>query len=229
MICYFLPGLVCDESVWAPQVEALADLCEPRIPRYADCTSLVAMAEATLKGAPARFAVIGHSMGGRVALEVFRLAASRVTHLGLLDTAAEPPAASEAAKRKPLLDIARADGMPAFARAWLADMVHPDRLADAAFMARLCRMVERHTYRQYEGQIQALLARPDAGPLLRTIRCPTLVLCGRQDTWRTPEQHADMAAEIAGATLEIIEHCGHMTTLEAPHAVNAALRKLLQS
>lgn len=227
-VLLLLPGLLCDATVWEPQIRDLADACEPRVPVYADCTSLADMARVALAGAPpGRFAVAGHSLGGRVAFELLRLAQDRVSHLALLDTAPDPLAEGEPAKRQVLVDLARREGMAALARVWLADMVHPDRLRDAAFMAALYRMVERHSLLQYTGQITALLNRADATPLLGQIRCPTLVLCGRQDTWRTAEQHQEMAAAIRGVDLEIIEDCGHMATLEKPAQVSAALRRLL--
>ncbi len=63
--------------------------------------------------------------------------------------------------------------------------------------------------------------------LLPTITCPTLVAVGRQDDWSPPEQHAEIARLIPGAELVIFEECGHMSTVEAPIAVTAALAKWL--
>ena len=65
-------------------------------------------------------------------------------------------------------------------------------------------MILRNTPEQHEKQIRALVERPDARPVLPNIKCPTLVLCGAQDEWSTPEQHRDMAAQILGAELQII-------------------------
>ena len=69
----------------------------------------------------------------------------------------------------------------------------------------------------------ALLNRPDAAPVLPTITCLTLVLCGREDIWSPPEQHAHIAAAVAHARLCVVERCGHMATMERPDQVNAAL------
>ena len=223
-----LPGLLCDRGVWAPVLPQLEVAARCHIPDYADENSLAAMAERVLADAPATFALAGHSMGGRVALEVMRRAPARVERLALLDTGFRPrPAGAageeERAKRLALLALARAKGMRAMARQWVQPMVHPARHADPTFIDTILDMFERRTPLQFQGQIEALLARPDATALLPTIACPTLVLAGRADGWSTPAQHAEMAALIPGSRLEIVENCGHMAPMEAPEAIAAAM------
>ena len=84
-------------------------------------------------------------------------------------------------------------------------------------------MFARSTAEVFAAQIRALLARPDASGLLPGIRCPTLVLCGEEDSWAPAARHRDMAAQIPGATLELVPDCGHMCTLERPETVTQAL------
>lgn len=228
-----LPGLNCDAAVWAPQVAALKDQVNCVVPAWGLRDSLTAMAEQVLAEAPTeRFAVAGHSMGGRVALEVFRLAPQRVERLALLSTGTHPLAAGEAgekekAGRLALLQIARTQGMRAMGQQWARGMVHRDRL-DTPVFEEVLDMLERGSAEQYAAQINALLTRPDAGPLLPTIACPTLVLTGREDAWSGPAQHEAMAAAIPGAQLVIVEHCGHMCTMEQPQAVSEALTAWLR-
>jgi pimeloyl-ACP methyl ester carboxylesterase len=80
----------------------------------------------------------------------------------------------------------------------------------------------------FEIQMKALLARPDAAPILGQIRCPALVLTGEDDIWSTPTRHREMAAAIPGAELVLIPKSGHMSTMERPAEVSAALREWLQ-
>ncbi len=227
-----LPGLVCDRAVWAPQIQALSARMDCHVVDYGLLDSLGAMAQHVLDTAPtATFALAGHSMGGRVALEVLRLAPERVHHLALLDTGTQPLAggvagAKEKAGRKILLEIASQQGMRAMAAHWAKPMIHPARHDTPLFEAVLD-MLARSTAEQFAAQIRALLTRPDADPLLPAITCPTLVLTGRDDLWSPPEQHARMAAAIPGAQLCIAEQCGHMSTLEQPEVVNAAFEKWL--
>src|SRR4051812_27795192 len=153
-----IPGLVCDETVWKDQVPALNTVAEISIADHKQIDSLGGMAEAILDGAPARFAVAGHSMGGRVALEIFRRAPQRVTGIALMDTNYTPrPAGAagekEAAGRYALLDKARRDGMRAMAAQWAQPMVHPDRVADAALMNAILDMIERKSPDIFAAQI----------------------------------------------------------------------------
>jgi len=223
-----LPGLMCDAAVWAPQLESLDRVADCVVADYGLCDSITRMAELVLEQTPSeKFAMAGHSLGGRVALEVMRLAPQRVERLALLDTgthalAAGESGAKERAGRMALLALARSHGMRAMGRQWAHGMVHPSQLESALFDSILD-MLERSSCEQFAAQINALLSRPDAGPLLGAIACPTLLLCGREDSWSPPAQHQTMCDQMRHAWLYIIEHCGHMSTLEQPAAVNQAL------
>jgi pimeloyl-ACP methyl ester carboxylesterase len=107
-------------------------------------------------------------------------------------------------------------------RQWARGMVHPSQL-DTPLFESILDMIERSNPDQFAAQINALLNRPDAAPLLPIIQCPTLVLCGREDAWSTPAQHEAMHAAIPDSTLRIVEHCGHMCTMEQPQALSDAL------
>jgi len=224
---YLLPGLLCDRTVWTRQLEDLADVADMTVADFRGHRSFAGMARAVVRDAPGRFAVAGHSMGARVAFEVFRQAPERVERLAILDTGVHPVADGERGKRQAFLETARLSGMQALANAWIPGMVHPERLADRAFTGRISAMVQSYTLAEFEGQIHALLNRPDLYGLLPAIRCPTLVACGRQDAWAPPAQHEEMVALIPGARLVIIEDCGHMATMEQPRAVSALLREWL--
>ena len=225
---YLLPGLLCDRAAWAPQLAALE--AADRDIHVADLSghaSIAAMAETVLAEAPARFALAGHSMGARVALEIVRRAPDRVERLALLDTGTHPARPGEAANRQVLIDLARSQGMAALAARWLPPMLHPERVQDKALMGTLTAMVERQSVASFERQVQALLGRPDAAPVLPGIRCPTLLGVGRQDAWSPPAQHEAMAAAIPHARLTVFERSGHMAPLEAPDAVSDALEDWL--
>ena len=222
-----VPGLLCDELVWKHQLVAFADSHAVQVPDVSGETTLGAMADRILATAPERFAIAGHSLGGRITLEVARRASERLTHVGLFDTGAGPVGASEEASRMELVRLAETDGLAAVARVWLPPMLHPARRLDPAFLAPLEAMVEARSAASFRRQQQALLARPDARPVLPTLRCPTLVLTGREDEWSPPEQHEAIAALIPGATLVVVPDAGHFAPLEQPTAVTAAMRDWL--
>lgn len=227
-----LPGLMCDAAVWAAQVEALSATHDCIVPHYGTLDSLAGMAAQVLREAPpGPLAVAGHSMGGRIAFEMWAQAPQRIERLALLDTSYHPlpegeDGERERAGRYALLETARSRGLRAMAREWARGMVHADHLDTPLFEAVLD-MFERGSVAAFAAQIEALLARRDAAALLGTISVPTLVLCGRDDTWSPPARHEFMHERIAGSTLAVIERCGHMSTMESPATVNAALRDWL--
>jgi len=229
-----VPGLMCDRAVWDPLVPALGQSQACIVVDHGDADSLAAMARRLLDAAPPRFALAGHSMGGRVALEVMRQAPARVSRLALLDTGYRARAAggageAEARQRGELLSIARSQGVRAMASTWAQGMVHPARLADTALIESIVAMFERKTADIFAAQVAALLARPDAAGVLGGIRVPTLVLCGRQDGWAPVAQHQEIVERIPDAVFEVIDDAGHMCTMEQPAAVAAALRRWLDA
>jgi pimeloyl-ACP methyl ester carboxylesterase len=190
------------------------------------------MAEAVLRIAPDRFSVAGHSMGGRVALEVYRLAPNRVVRIALLNTGYLPLAAGaageeETRKRAELVALAQSQGMRAMLRQWLPPMIDSRRINDAVLVNEIIEIMSRKTPEVFAAQQRALLARPDASPVLEQIRCPALLLTGCEDGWSGPAQHTEMAARIAGSRLVIVPDSGHMSMLERPAEVSAALRTWL--
>ncbi len=226
-----LPGLLCDQVAWAATA-ALLPQYDCRVPSWGMLDTIGAMAEHVLATTrEPQFALAGHSMGGRVALEVVRRAPQRVTHLALLDTGYQALPDGEAAEkeragRAALLARSREHGMRAMGQVWATGMVHPDQIGSPMFDAILD-MIERSNPDQFAAQIHALLGRPDATSQLSAVRCPTLVLCGRQDTWSPLARHEIMAGLIPGAVLHVVEDSGHMSPMERAQDVAGAMRAWL--
>ena len=125
----------------------------------------------------------------------------------------------EEADRQVLVDLAFKQGMRALGRS----LASPDGGMNPFLMESLKAMVMRATPERHHRQIRALLNRADARPLLRTIRCPTLVMVGRQDRWSPIAQHEEIASLIPHAKLRIIEESGHMSPVEQPGQVSDVL------
>lgn len=225
----FLPGLICDARIYAPQTAAFADssVVDSYGPRTAPADSLVDMARIALAQADAlgadQFDVFGHSMGGRVALELVRLAPDRVRRLALVSTGVHPLAPDETGKREGLKAIGHRHGFDALVDTWLPPMVAEANRADPAIYAPLRAMSLSMGQQVFDAQINALVTRPDVTGLLGQITCPTLVMTGELDAWASPAQHATIAAAIPGSQLVIVPQAGHMIQFEAPLAVNAAI------
>jgi len=190
--------------------------------------SIVTMAQAVLDWAPPRFALAGHSMGGRVAFQVYRLAPERVTKIAVFNTGSDAKNDTEEPGRRKLLAIARSQGMRSMAVEWLKGMLPPYRQTDAALVEEIIQMFERKSADLFEIQMLALLGRPNATPLLNQIQCPALVLTGADDAWSPPARHQAIAQAIPNSELVIVPECGHMSTMERPDEVTAAMRSWLK-
>jgi pimeloyl-ACP methyl ester carboxylesterase len=225
-----LCGLLCDETAWASIPAQLAGVADVHIVSFRGFSSIGAMAEHVLAAAPERFAVAGHSMGGRVALDVMRLAPHRISGLALLNTGVNAVRDGEPQSRHRLLRLAYERGMGAVAAAWLPAMIAES--ARATMMPALTAMVERSTPASYAAEVSALLHRPTALSVaalsvLNSIAVPTLLLSGSEDVWSPMSQHQTLRRRIPHATLFEIHGAGHMAPAERPAAVALALREWL--
>lgn len=218
-----LHGLLCDGDTWGHLVGPLSRLGTVQIARLSGMTSIPQTAAEILRGTTGHLLLIGHSMGGRVALEIANQAPQRCTGLVLMNTGCGGLAQGEIERRMQLVDAARAGGIEAIVDPWLAGMITPLTAGDPTLMNALRTMVLRSTIASFTGQIEALIHRPDATEQLGRIACPTLLLSGDQDTWSPLARHRDMAARISNAAVAAIPHAAHMAPFEAPEACNAAI------
>ncbi len=224
-----LPGLLCDATLWQQQVDALSDIADCRVADLTTQGSIEAMAESVLAAMPARFALAGLSMGGYVALEIMARAPERVTRLALLDTRAQADEPEESKRRRGLIELAEKGQFKGVTPRLLPLFLHQARLDDAALTGIVTRMAQHVGKEAFIRQQRAIIGRRDQTATLVKIHVPTLVLCGREDTLTPPADSKVMAAGIAGARLTVIEDCGHLSTLERPAEVNAALRRWLSA
>ena len=224
-----LPGLLCDPALWQPQIKALGDIAEPIVVGdLSQDESLVAMAERVLAEAPPRFALAGLSMGGYCAQEILRQAPERVLRLALLDTSARADTDEQRARRRGLIELAQKGQFKGVTPRLLPLLIHPDRLEDTDLTTVVTGMAERIGRDAFLRQQKAIMDRPDGRADLAVVGCPTLVLCGREDALTPLELHEEMVRLIPDARLAIVEQCGHLSTIERPDAVNAALRRWLE-
>lgn len=225
-----LPGMLCDARVWAPQAAALTGQgYSVRVPDYGHVESISAMARRVLSVAPPCFALVGHSLGGVIALEVFRQAPQRVIRLALMDTNAAAADLPREARRAAQLERALNGEFASVVN----DELLPSYLAEASaadieLLATLRRMAMDAGPEVFARQVRALLERPDSWPTLPLIDCPALVLSGAEDRLCPPAVHAEMAAALPDSELRLLPDAGHMPSLEQPAAVSAALLELLQ-
>ena len=219
-----IPGLMCTAALFAPQVEAFAGGRQVIVADHTQSGSMAEVARQILAAAPPRFALAGLSMGVYLSLEIVAQAPDRVTRLALLDGKARPDTAEQTAGRRTLLSMAdEGRFMEITTGVLLQRLVAPHRLADEALRKTIVEMAADTGEAAFRRQMNAIITRRNYRPVLGQVNCPTLVLTGELDVITPPDCAQEMAAGIAGAQLEILHGCGHLATLEAPDAVNAAL------
>ncbi len=182
------------------------------------------MARAVLDAAPERFALAGLSMGGYVALEIMRAAPTRVARLALLDTSARADTPEQTDERRKLIKLSQSSRFYEVPCRLLPNVVHPGRLDDERLSSLVFDMAHAVGPEAFVRQERAIIGRPDSREDLPNITCPALVLCGREDATTPLHLHEEMASLIPGSRLRVIEECGHLSTLERPERVTAALR-----
>ena len=222
-----LPGLLCDPRLWAAQAEGLSDIADVTIADMTKDNSIAGMVRRALNEAPDRFALAGLSMGGYAALEAMRQAPGRVERLALLDTGARADTPEQTTRRKDLISLANRGEFKAVSPRLLPLFIHEDRLSDTALVAEIAAMADAVGKEAFLRQQQAIMGRPDSRPGLGAIECPTVVVCGREDRLTPLELSEEIVSLIPHATLEIVENCGHLSTMERPAEVNAILRAWL--
>ena len=224
-----VPGLGATPVFYEAQLPALWSFGPVMFADHRRDDSMAGIAQRILSSAPARFALVGHSMGGYIALEIMRQAPGRVARLALLDTSARPDTAEQSERRRSQIAIAAGGRMKAIVELQFPVLVHPSRRMDADLRRGTEQMVEQTGAEAFIRQQTAIMGRPDSRPTLRSIGCPTLVLVGEQDEVTPPDRAREIAEGIAGARLVTVPVCGHMCAMEQPQQVTQELARWLEA
>jgi pimeloyl-ACP methyl ester carboxylesterase len=218
-----VPGLCCSARLYADQIPALWRFGPVQVADHTRDDNMAAIAAGILNAAPPRFALVGLSMGGYIALTMLHQAPKRVQRLALLDTSARPETPEQTARRRPQMALADAGRFAEVSALQFPVFVHRSRHGDEALKERVRIMAEETGVQAFQRQQRAIMTRPDARPLLPSIKCPTLVLVGDGDELTPPMLSEEIAAGITGSRLVVVPDCGHLSTMERPEQVTKAL------
>lgn len=175
------------------------------------------MAAALLRTAPARFALVGFSLGGIVALEMAAQAPGRVAGLALVAANARPDPPDNAARRRAAVAAAVRDGVALHVARDLWPMyVAAAHSRDDALRGLVCDMAERLGAGAYAEQAEIAIDRADSRPRLGTIDVPALIVSGAEDALNPPDRQRELASGIPDAVWVELPNTGHMVPLEAP-------------
>jgi 3-oxoadipate enol-lactonase len=171
--------------------------------------------------------ILGHSMGGYVALAGWRLAPERFLALGLVASQAGADTEEGRQGRYKMADKVAAEGSKVMAEAMLPKLFAPKLPMEAPIAAQVRGLILNTPPAGIIGSLKGMAVRPDSGPLLPSVNIPALVIAGGQDQIIPPSKAQAMAAAISRATLATVENAGHMPMLEQPEATTNAIRAFL--
>ena len=222
--------MMCDARVWRHQTRALETDYNVVVLPIHGASSIERIAEQVLLVAPEKFVLAGLSMGGIVAMEVWRQSPDRITHLGLFDTNYLPdPPERQRLRMRQMEQVEQGE-----LRRVLSEELKPNYLArihrgNQQLLDEVLDMGMSLGTDVFIRQSLALKDRPDSTGTLPSITIPTLVVCGDEDQLCPVHLHETMAGIIPGTRLQVIENCGHLSTLEQPQIVSDALRSFLEA
>ncbi|MFE3838741.1 alpha/beta fold hydrolase [Pseudogemmobacter sonorensis] len=223
-----LPGFMADARGFMPQIVDLGRDRAVLLPMATRAEDTVeAISAGLLPALPEKFALLGHSLGGAVAIDLLRRMPERITRIALIatDPLSEPPAA--AADRETRLVAARAGRLAeALATEWPEHCLAPTpwREEVSALALDMGLGLGQDSYLR---QTRALQRRPDQQKTLRRIKLPALILAGRSDLLVPLRRAEFLAGLMPFGQLQVIEDAGHQPQLEQPETVNDALRRFL--
>jgi pimeloyl-ACP methyl ester carboxylesterase len=228
-----VPGLLCSPRLYGAQVAALKDVAEIVVPDWREAPlSIFDTWDRTTRWVLDRmpagpFALAGLSLGGMIAVEIMQIAAERVTRLALLDTGMRSQNATEQAVRRARIRLANEGHFELVLGLQISRFLPAYRLTDKALVDDVMAMCTETGVEVYKRQEELAAVRVDRRPDLPKIRCPTIVVCGRDDVATPLAFSEEIAAAIKGSQLLVIEQCGHLITMEKPEETNAILRRWL--
>lgn len=224
-----IPGMACDMRLFEAQIRALGRDRAVSLAPPALGERMEEIASELLSQLPQKFALVGHSFGGGVAMEILRRAPERVQRIALIACSPLADTPQQAAEREPLLVKLRAGRVEEALR----DLMPAEHLAPwpgrLEALNRFLAMGQELGPEIVAKQVRALQRRRDQQATLRKIRMPALVICGAYDGLTPPKRHEFMAELIPNCTLTVIEEAGHLVPMEAPEAVTAALKDWLKA
>jgi pimeloyl-ACP methyl ester carboxylesterase len=222
-----VPGMMCDERIFSPQIEELSKNLEVTIADISSFSSVRELASDVLKKAPKFFTLLGHSMGGIVAMEIYSQEPNRIEKLILMDTNPKAELDEVKLKREPqikdvregkLLEVMRNEMKPNY----LAENENKSTVLDVCMDMALSLGPD-----VFINQSRALQKRSDQLNTIQSINIPVLIMCGSEDKLCTVERHEMMHNMISDSDLKIINNAGHMPTLEQPGETTEVLKEWL--
>ena len=223
----FVPGLLCTDALFQPQIDALSASHSIHIAQTTDCETIDQMVEYMLDSVSGEIIVVGLSMGGYVAQEAARIAPDRISAIALLSTSAQPDDEARKRQRHELIKLSEIGRFKGVTPRLLPRFLSAEALEDKAMCQTVMDMAAEIGQKHFTSQQYAIMARRDQRPYLPSFHKPSLVLCGMADELTPPQLSEEMAGLLPRAELVLLDKIGHLSSLEAPEEVTQAIIRLI--
>lgn len=223
----FVPGLLCTDALFQPQIDALSASHSIHIAQTTDCETIDQMVEYMLDSVSGEIIVIGLSMGGYVAQEAARIAPDRISAIALLSTSAQPDDEARKRQRHELIKLSEIGRFKGVTPRLMPRFLSAEALEDEAMCQTVMDMAAEIGQKHFTSQQYAIMARRDQRPYLPSFHKPSLVLCGMADELTPPQLSEEMAGLLPRAELVLLDKIGHLSSLEAPEEVTQAIIRLI--
>ena len=221
----FIPGLLCTEWLFHGQTDITS--AKPIFADTRQHDTITGMAEAALAQTSGQLVPIGLSMGGYVALEIARLAPTRVSAMALFSSNCRQDNDAQRVYREQAIRLAQQDGFQGITRHLLGKLLSPHALADTALVDGVLAMTADIGRFTFARQQHAILGRRAQHDTLASLSVPLSIVCGIRDTITPPKLSQEMADLAPHADLRLLPDVGHLSTLEAADACRDALVDLM--
>ena len=224
-----IPGMMCDERIFAHQIEELGTDTEVYIADISKYSSIQELASDVLKNSPPNFFLVGHSMGGIVAMEMCSQEPDRIEKLVIMDSNPKSELEETKLKREPQIRNVISGNLAQV----MKEEMKPNYLADSYkqkdILNTCMEMALTLGPEVFVRQSRALQGRDDQQSTLEDLDIPVLIMCGSEDKLCSLEKHELMHNIINDSKLEVVMGAGHMPTLEQPQKTTEVIKSWLMN
>ena len=220
-----MPGMMCNQDVFSHQINVLEKFFNVIVIEFNEHRDIELGVKNLASNLPNKFHLLGHSMGGIVAMELVKQHSKRVLSLALLNTNPYEEKQELKDKRNKTLKELDALDLISLMKSDYISRYFPDDCRDKNKLIQQCvDMASILDKKVFYNQSVALRDRKDQTSILENVDCKTLIICGERDQLCPVSYHSDMNKMIKSSDLIVLEGVGHMPIIECPLILNNHLK-----
>ena len=220
-----MPGMMCNQDVFSHQVNVLENFFNVIVIEFNEHRDIELGVKNLASNLPNKFHLLGHSMGGIIAMELVKQHSKRVLSLALLNTNPYEEKQELKDRRNKTLTELNALDLISLIKSDYISRYFPDDCRDKNKLIQQCvDMASILDKKVFYNQSVALRDRKDRTSILENDDCKTLIICGERDQLCPVSYHFDMNKMIKSSDLIVLEGVGHMPIIECPLILNNHLK-----